>query len=66
MDISPKGCMAVVPQELPVGLKVHVKNVLNQMQTEAQIIWKGHQGRTGWELGLELVNPPADFWGVEF
>jgi hypothetical protein len=66
VDISPKGCMAVAPQELAVGQKLQVKNVLNQMETEARLIWRGHQGRTGWELGLELVNPPEDFWGVEF
>jgi hypothetical protein len=66
LDISPKGCMAVAPKELAVGQKLQVKNTLNQMETEARLIWKGHQGRSGWELGLELVNPPANFWGVEF
>lgn len=66
VDVSPKGCLAVAPRELAVGQKLHVKNALNQMEAEATLIWKGHQGRTGWELGLELVNPPVDFWGVEF
>jgi PilZ domain len=66
VDVSPKGCMAIAPQELAVGLKLRLKNKNNQKETEAQLIWKGHQGRTGWELGLELVDPPADFWGVEF
>jgi hypothetical protein len=66
IDISPKGCMAVAPHELAVGQMLHVKNVLNQMETEARLIWRGHQGRSGWELGLELVNPPTDFWGMEF
>ena len=66
VDISPKGCLAIVPQGFAVGQKLRLKNKNNQKETEVQLTWKGHQGRTGWELGLELVDPPADFWGVEF
>jgi hypothetical protein len=66
VDISPKGCMAVVPQGFAVGQKLRVKNGNNQRECEAILIWRGHEGRTGWELGLELERPPADFWGVEF
>ena len=66
MDISPKGCMVVAPKEFAVGQKMRVKNAANQKESEATLIWRGHEGRTGWELGLELVHAPADFWGVEF
>jgi hypothetical protein len=66
MDISPKGCMAIAPQGFVVGQKMHLKNGNTQKESEATLIWRGHEGRTGWELGLELVNPPADFWGLEF
>lgn len=66
VDISPKGCMAVVPQGFAVGQKLRLRNGSNQRETEAILIWRGHEGRTGWELGLELLNAPADFWGVEF
>jgi len=30
------------------------------------LVWRGHEGRTGWELGLELRDPSPDFWGLEF
>jgi hypothetical protein len=66
MDISPKGCLAIAPKEFAVGQKLRVKNLGNQKECEAVLIWRGHEGRTGWELGLELTHPPADFWGVEF
>lgn len=66
VDISPKGCLAIVPQGFAVGQKLVLKNGSNQRASEAVLIWRGHEGRSGWELGLELVHPPEDFWGVEF
>ena len=66
VDISPKGCLAVVPQGFPVGQKMKLLNSVNGRVTEATLIWRGHEGRTGWELGLELVNAPANFWAVDF
>ena len=41
-------------------------NSVNGRVSEATLIWRGHEGRTGWELGLELANAGAEFWGVEF
>jgi hypothetical protein len=66
VDISPKGCLAIVAQGFPLGQKMVVTNVLNGKSAEATLIWRGHEGRKGWELGLELESPAADFWGVEF
>jgi hypothetical protein len=66
VDISPKGCLAVVPQGFAVGQKMKLLNSVNGRVSEATLIWRGHEGRTGWELGLELANAGAEFWGVEF
>lgn len=66
VDISPKGCLAVVPQAFAVGQKMRMRNSINENESEARLIWRGHEGRSGWELGLELDNPPDDFWGLEF
>jgi len=66
VDISPKGCLAIVAQGFPLGQKVVVTNVSNGKSSEATLIWRGHEGRQGWELGLELESPAVDFWGVEF
>jgi PilZ domain len=66
VDISPKGCLAVVPQGFAVGQKMKLLNSMNGRVSEATLIWRGHEGRAGWELGLELKNAAEDFWGVEF
>src|SRR6266853_3807495 len=66
VDISPNGCLAVVPQGFAVGQKLDLVNLVNKNVAKAILIWRGHEGRTGWELGLELVNPPDDYWGLDF
>jgi uncharacterized protein (DUF342 family) len=66
MDISPKGCMAIVEQGLPVGQKLRVVNGVNGKTAEGTLIWRGHEGRNGWEVGLELAGTDGDFWGMEF
>lgn len=66
VDVSPKGCLAIVAQGFPLGQKMVVTNVSNGKSAEATLVWRGHEGREGWELGLELESPEADFWGIEF
>ena len=66
VDIGAKGCLAVVPQAFAVGQKLRLINLTNQISCEAVLVWRGHEGRTGWELGLELQEPSADFWGLDF
>lgn len=65
VDISAKGCMVIAPQEFVVGQKLRIRNASNLKESDARLIWRGHEGRTGWELGLELIQPPEEFWGVE-
>ena len=66
VDIAPKGCLAVIPQGFAVGQRLRLVNFTNQISCEAVLIWRGHEGRKGWELGLELQEPSADFWGLDF
>jgi hypothetical protein len=66
IDVSPKGCLAVVPQGFTMGQKLRLINLTNQNASEAVLIWRGHEGRAGWELGIELQNPCEEFWGLEF
>ena len=66
MDISPKGCLAIIPQNLTVGQELRLVNLLNGVSCPAVMIWRGHEVGKGWELGLELVNPPMDFWDLDF
>jgi hypothetical protein len=66
IDIGAKGCLAVVPQGFAVGQKLRLVNLIKQISCEAVLVWRGHEGRTGWELGLELHDPSPDFWGLDF
>jgi hypothetical protein len=66
IDISSNGCMVVAPQSVPVGEKVRLVNLINQVSCKAILVWRGHQGRAGWELGLELLEASHDFWDLDF
>jgi hypothetical protein len=65
VDISPKGCLAIVPQGFAVGQRLRLVNLLNHNTCDAVLVWRGHEGRSGWELGLELQDPCHDFWGLD-
>ena len=65
-DISARGCMAIVPQGFKIGEKVRLINLVNQSSCEAVLIWRGHEGPAGWELGLELQERLPNFWGLDF
>ena len=66
VDTSTKGCLAVIPQLFAVGQRLRLINLSNQNACEAVLIWRGHEGRAGWELGLELQDASLDFWGLDF
>jgi hypothetical protein len=66
MDISPKGCLAIIPKEFPIGKELRLINLISGASCPALIIWRGHEVGKGWELGLELLNPPMDFWDLDF
>jgi hypothetical protein len=63
VDIGAKGCLAVVPRGFGVGQRLWLVNLTNQISCEAVLVWRGREGRTGWELGLELQEPSPDFLG---
>jgi hypothetical protein len=66
LDVSPKGCLAIVPQGFTVGQRLRLINLTNYNVCECLLIWRGHEGRSGWEVGLELQEPSLEFWGVDF
>jgi hypothetical protein len=42
-----------------------VYNVATNERIPGIVVWKGNERSEGWELGIELVQPPEDFWGFE-
>ena len=63
--IGPYGCMVVLSQELQLDQRISVTNLVSSQASPAVIVWRGHQGTEGWELGIELINPDMGFWGVD-
>lgn len=59
------GCLLVAPHELSVKQPLHMTNLVNKRSIDAVVVWKGKQRVEGWELGVELVNPDMEFWGLE-
>ena len=63
--IGPYGCLVVLPQSLEINQQVRVTNLVSSQANEAVVVWRGHHRAEGWELGIELINPEMDFWGLE-
>jgi len=61
----PYGCLVVLPQDLQVEQRISVINLVSSQASPAVIVWRGHEGAEGWELGIELINPEMGFWGVD-
>jgi hypothetical protein len=63
--VGPYGCMVVLPHSLSLDQQVQVINTATGQANAAIIVSKGNKGSDGWELGIELVQPPFDFWGLD-
>ena len=63
--VSPYGCLLVLQHDISVEQKVQVTNAATQQANTGIFVWKGNKGPDGWELGIELTQPPMDFWGIE-
>lgn len=59
------GCLLVAPHELSLEQKIQLRNLANHRNNDAVVVWKGKHRVDGWELGVELINPEMDFWGLE-
>jgi hypothetical protein len=62
--VSPYGCLVVLSKELSMEQHLVVLNVATQENIPGVVVWKGKERSEGWELGIELVQPPHDFWGL--
>lgn len=63
--VAPYGCLVVLPQNLEVEQKIQISNLANRLTNRAVVVWKGNERAEGWELGVELLDPQMDFWGLE-
>lgn len=63
--VGPYGCLVVLQQNLEVEQKIRVTNLVSKQTNLAIVVWRGHEGAEGYELGIELINPKMGFWGIE-
>lgn len=63
--VGPYGCLVVLQQNLDVGQHIQVTNLASSQTNPAVVVWRGSQRAEGWELGIELINPQVDFWGLD-
>ena len=63
--VSPYGCLVVLPEDLAIEQRLEVVNVATRQSISGVVVWKGTERSEGWELGIELLQPPLDFWGVD-
>ncbi len=59
------GCLLVSPQAMPLEQKLRITNLATKQSMLGVVVWQGKKQLEGWELGVELVQPQADFWGME-
>jgi hypothetical protein len=63
--VGPFGCLLVLKENLALEQRLDVTNLATQQRTAARVVWKGSGRDDGWELGLVLERPPANFWGLD-
>ena len=63
--VSPYGCLVVLPENLALDQPVELINLATQQKCQAAVIWHGKERVEGFEIGIELVNPEMDFWGLD-
>ena len=63
--VSSYGCLVVLPESLSLDQQVLVVNMSSERAIPGTVVWRGNLREEGWELGIELSQPPMDFWGLE-
>jgi len=63
--VGPYGCLVVLPHPIDLEQRMKLTNLATQRSNEAMIVWKGKERTEGWEFGVELFDPPMDFWGLD-
>lgn len=63
--VGPYGCLVVLQQGLDVNQKIQVTNLASSQTNQGVVVWRGTERAEGWELGIELINPQMNFWGLD-
>jgi hypothetical protein len=66
IDVSVAGCFVLAPQALSIGQQVRIKNQVNGISCEAEIVRHGQGAAVGWHLGIRFLDWTDEFWGLQF
>jgi len=64
--VGPYGCLVVLPENLDIKQELQLTNLVSKESNPAVVVWRGPERAEGWEVGIELVDPHMDFWGLDF
>lgn len=65
--VSRCGALLRIPFEPEIGRRILVVNEVTQQRREFRVIRVGERRRDGaFEVGVEMLYPNRDFWGVQF
>lgn len=59
------GCLLVAARPMLIEQKLVLTNLANRRSIGGVVVYRGKKGLDGWEMGVELVKPEMDFWGVD-
>jgi len=63
--VGPYGCLMVLSEGLSVDQRIQVTNLASSHTNPAVVVWRGNERAEGWEIGVELINPEMNFWGLD-
>src|SRR5579872_792250 len=62
--VNHNGCLLVFRENLGKDQRILMTNAANEQVNDAVVVWQGKHSGDGWELGIELTQPPMGFWGL--
>lgn len=63
--IGPYGCLVVMSKGLSLEQHLRLVNLVTNQANQGKVVWKGGEQSEGCEVGIELTQPPEDFWGLD-
>ncbi len=65
--VSQYGALLKFSRRLPPGTPLEIKNRFSNRVEKFRVVWSGETARDGrYDLGVEILNPESDFWGIRF
>jgi hypothetical protein len=59
------GCLLIAARPMAIDQRLVLTNLATERSIGGVVVYRGKKGLDGWEMGVELVNPDMDFWGVD-